>query len=117
MLDHAALFENQPIRRIYDEATETWWFSVVDIIKILTRQPDTLGARTYWKVLKNRLSKEGSQLVTKCNQLKMTAAATGLSENKQAARVGGRIAKGARLELETKNRAQGGKRRKLPATG
>ena len=69
----AALFENQPIRRIYDEATETWWFSVVDVIKILTQQRHTLKARTYWKVLKHRLDKEGSQLVTNCNQLKMTA--------------------------------------------
>jgi hypothetical protein len=68
-----ALFENQPIRRIYDEATETWWFSVVDIVQVLTQQPDTRRASNYWKVLKNRLAKEGSQLVTNCNQLKLTA--------------------------------------------
>jgi hypothetical protein len=68
-----ALFENQPIRRIYDEATETWWFSVVDIVQVLTQQPDTRRASNYWKVLKNRLAKEGSQLVTNCNQLKMAA--------------------------------------------
>ena len=68
-----ALFENQPIRRVYDEATETWWFSVVDIVQVLTQQPDTRRASNYWKVLKNRLAKEGSQLVTNCNQLKMTA--------------------------------------------
>jgi hypothetical protein len=68
-----ALFENFPIRRVYDEATETWWFSVVDIIQVLTDQPDARRASNYWKVLKNRLSKEGSQLVTNCNQLKLTA--------------------------------------------
>lgn len=73
MPDHAALFENQPIRRIYDEATETWWFSVVDIVKILTEQPDSKQAGNYWRVLKSRLLKEGSQTITKCNGLKMTA--------------------------------------------
>jgi DNA-damage-inducible protein D len=72
-LHASALFENQPIRRLYDEATDTWWFSVVDIIQVLTQQPDSRRASNYWKVLKNRLAKEGSQLVTNCNQLKMTA--------------------------------------------
>ena len=73
MPSYTALLENQPIRRIYDEATDTWWFSVVDVVKILTQQPDARRAGTYWKVLKNRLAKEGSQLVTNCNQLKLTA--------------------------------------------
>ena len=73
MPNETTLFENQPIRRVYNEATDTWWFSVVDIIKILTQQPDARKAGTYWKVLKNRLSKEGSQLVTDCNQLKLIA--------------------------------------------
>lgn len=67
-------FENQAIRRAYDEATETWWFSVVDIVQILTQQPDDLTARKYWNQLKRRLSKEGSELVTSCHQLRMTAA-------------------------------------------
>lgn len=67
-------FENQAIRRAYDEATETWWFSVVDIVQVLTQQPDDLTARKYWNQLKRRLSKEGSELVTSCHQLKMTAA-------------------------------------------
>jgi hypothetical protein len=70
---YAAIFEGHPIRRIYDEATDTWWFSVVDIVQVLTQQPDSRRAGTYWKVLKNRLKTEGSQLVTNCNQLKMTA--------------------------------------------
>lgn len=68
-----ALFGDQPIRRVYDEKTETWWFSVVDIVKVLTQQPDIQRASTYWRVLKNRLTKEGSQAVTECNGLKLTA--------------------------------------------
>ncbi len=67
------LFEDQPIRTAWDEEDEEWYFSIVDVIGVLTEQPDTDGARNYWKVLKNRLKKEGSQLVTNCNQLKMTA--------------------------------------------
>jgi DNA-damage-inducible protein D len=69
-----AIFEGQQIRRVYDEATETWWFSVVDIIQVLTQQADFKAAQNYWKVLKHRLKKEGSQSVTNCNQLKMPAA-------------------------------------------
>lgn len=68
-----ALFENQPIRRVYDETAEVWWFSVIDIVQVLTQQPDFQVARNYWKVLKNRLVKEGSQVVTNCNQLKLLA--------------------------------------------
>lgn len=73
MSNEPALFDDQPIRRIYDARTDTWWFSVVDIIKILTQQQDSRKAGTYWKVLKNRLSKEESQVVTNCNQLKLPA--------------------------------------------
>jgi DNA-damage-inducible protein D len=69
-----AIFEGHGIRRLYDEKTETWWFSVVDIIRVLTQQPDYKAAQNYWKVLKHRLNKEGSQLVTNCNQLKLEAA-------------------------------------------
>ena len=68
-----AIFEEREIRRIYDEKTETWFFSVVDIVQVLTQQPDYQAARNYWKVLKNRLTKEGSQTVTNCNQLKLPA--------------------------------------------
>ena len=67
------LFEDQPIRTAWDEENEEWYFSIVDVIRVLTEQPDIDGARNYWKVLINRLNKEGSQLVTNCNQLKMTA--------------------------------------------
>jgi DNA-damage-inducible protein D len=68
-----AIFEGYQIRRHFDEKTETWWFSVVDIIRVLTQQADYQVARKYWKVLKGRLNKEGSELVTKCYQLKMRA--------------------------------------------
>lgn len=70
----SAIFENQTIRRVYDEDTETWWFSVVDIVQALTQQPSDQAARKYWNKLKERLIKEGSQLVTICHQLKMLAA-------------------------------------------
>jgi DNA-damage-inducible protein D len=69
MQPQPAIFEEHEIRRVYDEATETWWFSVVDIVQVLTQQADYQAARNYWKVLKNRLSKEGSESVTKCNRL------------------------------------------------
>lgn len=74
MENKPALFEGYDIRRVYDEKTETWFFSVVDIIRALLQQPDFQAARNYWKVLKNRLSKEGSESVTKCNRLKLEAA-------------------------------------------
>lgn len=73
MKTELTMFESHNIRRIYDEEAETWWFSVIDIIQVLTQQPDYQAARNYWKVLKNRLAKEGSEVVTNCNQLKMTA--------------------------------------------
>jgi hypothetical protein len=69
-----AVFEGKQIRRHYNEQTETWYFSVVDILQVLIQQPDYQAARNYWKVLKNRLKKEGSESVTKCNRLKMEAA-------------------------------------------
>ena len=67
------MFENYKIRRHYDEKAEVWYFSVIDIIQALIQQPDFQAARNYWKVLKNRLKKEGSETVTKCNRLKMLA--------------------------------------------
>jgi len=68
-----AFFEQHEIRRVYDETTATWWFSVVDILQVLIQQSDYQAARNYWKVLKNRLAKEGSQSVTACNRLKLVA--------------------------------------------
>lgn len=68
-----AQFEDHAIRRVYDEDAEVWWFSVVDIVQVLTGHTDPQTARKYWNKLKERLGKEGSQLVTDCHQLKMTA--------------------------------------------
>jgi DNA-damage-inducible protein D len=73
MKNDLAIFEDYKIRRLYDEAAETWYFSVVDIIQALIQQPDFQTARKYWNKLKERLGKEGSQLVTNCHQLKMPA--------------------------------------------
>ncbi|MCB1107459.1 MAG: hypothetical protein KDK76_05115 [Chlamydiia bacterium] len=74
MKNDLLVFEDYKIRRLYDEETETWYFSVVDIIQVLTQQSNFQLARNYWKVLKNRLNKEGSESVTKCNRLKLEAA-------------------------------------------
>lgn len=62
------LFEDRKVRTLWDEEQEKWYFSIVDIIEILTETPN---ARKYWSVLKMRLKKEGSQLTTDCSQLKM----------------------------------------------
>ena len=67
-------FEGHPIRRLYDKATETWWFSVVDVVQVLTQQADFQTARKYWNQLKRRLAAEGSQSVTDCHRLKLPAA-------------------------------------------
>ena len=65
------LFEERNVRTIWDDVQEKWYFSVVDVIAILTDSPTP---RNYWKVLKNRLKKEGNESVTNCNQLKLLAA-------------------------------------------
>jgi hypothetical protein len=65
-----ALFKGKKIRRIWNDEKEKWYFSVVDIVGTLSESVDS---RNYWKVLKNRLKAEGSEVVTKCNQLKMEA--------------------------------------------
>lgn len=66
------LFESKQVRTLWNAEEEDWYFSVVDIVAILTDN-DYQGARNYWKVLKSRLAKEGSELVTFCNRLKMRA--------------------------------------------
>lgn len=58
---------------------EEWYFSVIDVVAALTKQPGYDGARNYWKVIKKRLSDEGSELVTSCNQLKMKSPKDGKS--------------------------------------
>ena len=62
------LFEERNVRTVWDDTQEKWYFSVVDVIAILT---DSATPRNYWKVLKNRLKKEGNESVTNCNQLKL----------------------------------------------
>lgn len=71
--ENLQLFEDQPIRTAWNEAEEEWYFSIVDVVGILTDQPDTRHAAKYWSVLKARLKKEGSQLTTNCSQLKLKA--------------------------------------------
>jgi len=61
------------VRSQYDAEQEIWYFSIVDIVGILTEQPTVERSRNYWKVLKNRLSKEGNETVTNCNRLKLVA--------------------------------------------
>lgn len=140
MKNTPVIFEDYNIRRVYDEEAGVWLFSVVDIIRALTQQADFQTARKYWNKLKERLNKEGSQLVTNCHQLKMVAddgklrltdvanpetilrliqsvpspkaepiklwlAKVGyerMQDNKKAGKIGGNIAKKARLELEEK---------------
>lgn len=65
------LFEDKPIRTAWDDEKEEWYFSIVDVISVLTDQPDYDHSKNYWKVLKHRLIKEGNQSVTSCNQLKL----------------------------------------------
>lgn len=67
------LFEEQKVRVEWDEGQEKWYFSIVDVVAVLTSS-EYQTARNYWKVLKHRLSEEGNQSVTNCNQLKMKAA-------------------------------------------
>ena len=68
--DLVKAFNDAKIRVAWDDVEEKWYFSVVDVVGVLTESVD---ARTYWKVLKNRLIKEGNQTVTNCNQLKLRA--------------------------------------------
>ena len=82
------LFEDRRIRTAWNEEEEEWYFSIVDIISVLTDSVDYQTARKYWNKLKQRLSEEGNESVTNCHQLKLTAAD------------GGTIARNARLELE-----------------
>lgn len=68
------LFEDRKIRTAWDEERQEWYFSIVDVVGVLTDSPDYNTGRKYWNKLKQRLKEEGSELVTKCHQLKMTAA-------------------------------------------
>lgn len=72
-MDEIKLYENKEIRSIWDEEKEEWYFSVVDVVGVLTEQENVRGASTYWAVLKKRLKEEGNELLTICKQLKMKA--------------------------------------------
>ena len=72
--DKIQLFEDKRIRTAWDEEKEEWYFSIVDVVAVLTDQPDQRHAAKYWSVLKTRLKKEGGELTTNCSQLKMRSA-------------------------------------------
>ncbi len=70
-MSNLKIFENKKVRSHYDIDNEIWFFSIIDIVGILTEQPSVQRSRNYWKVLKSRLIKEGNESVTNCNQLKL----------------------------------------------
>jgi len=74
MTDKIKIFENKKVRTVWNEDEEDWYFSVVDICWVLADSPDYTTARKYWNKLKQRLSEEGSELVTNCHQFKLVAA-------------------------------------------
>ena len=65
------IFGDRKIRSVWDDEAEIWYFSIVDVVAVLT---ESVNPANYWKVLKNRLKKEGNETVTNCNQLKLRAA-------------------------------------------
>lgn len=71
--ENLQLFEGSNVRMVWDEEQEKWYFSIVDVVAVLSQSVDYQAARNYWKVLKNRLKKEGNETVTNCNRLKMRA--------------------------------------------
>ena len=84
--DNIQLFENKRIRTAWDEEKEEWYFSVVDVVAVLTDQPDQRGASNYWAKLKQRLKEEGAdQLLTNCQQLKMRSLKDGKRYNTDVA--------------------------------
>ena len=83
--DKLELFENQPIRTAWVEEEEEWYFSVVDVVGVLTEQKDYDSAKNYWKVIKKRLKDEGNQLVTNCNQLRLKSPKDGKRYNTDVA--------------------------------
>ena len=68
------LFEEKRVRTAWDDEQEKWYFSIVDVVDVLTNSKDALTARKYWNKLKQRLKEEGNETVTDCHQLKMRAA-------------------------------------------
>ena len=74
MQNKIKVFESKQVRTVWDAEAEEWYFSVVNVVEVLTDSKDYQTARNYWKVLKSRLAAEGSELVTNCNRLKLPAA-------------------------------------------
>lgn len=70
--DAIKIFEDKKVRSVWDADQEKWYISIVDVVGVIT---ESANPNNYWKILKNRLKKEGSELVTNCNQLKMQSAA------------------------------------------
>ena len=70
-MSNIKLFEEQKVRTVWDAELEQWYFSIVDVIAVLTEQYNFQGARNHWKALKNRLLKEGNETITNCNGLKI----------------------------------------------
>ena len=84
--DKIQLFEDKRIRTAWDEEKEEWYFSIVDVVAVLTNQPDQRGASNYWAKLKQRLKEEGAdQLLTNCQQLKMKSPKDGKRYNTDVA--------------------------------
>ena len=84
--DKIQLFEEKRIRTAWDEEKEEWYFSIVDVVAVLTDQPDQRGASNYWAKLKQRLKEEGAdQLLTNCQQLKMKSPKDGKRYNTDVA--------------------------------
>ena len=84
--DKIQLFEDKRIRTAWDEEKEEWYFSIVDVVAVLTDQPDQRGASNYWAKLKQRLKEEGAdQLLTNCQQLKMRSPKDGKRYNSDVA--------------------------------
>ena len=84
--DKIQLFEDKRIRTAWDEEKEEWYFSIVDVVTVLTDQPDQRGASNYWAKLKQRLKEEGAdQLLTNCQQLKMKSPKDGKRYNTDVA--------------------------------
>lgn len=104
-MDEIKIYDNKQIRSAWDNEKEEWYFSIVDVVGVLT---ESENPRKYWSVLKTRLKEEGSQLATNCSWLKMKATKEitnstnpqGLEENKKVAKEGGSIAGDARKAIE-----------------
>lgn len=73
MKEAIKIFEEKKVRTVWDESSEQWFVSIIDVIEILTQSKDFQTARKYWNKLKQRLKEEGNETVTNCHQLKLKA--------------------------------------------